>query len=228
MTTLFWPTLSRVKAPRAWLAALFWLVLALVVAVLPLLTHKTRNVDHTVLGFFSVAVLPLLSYAIVGVSIGTRRSLLDAVIPLLRFGAPPLKSACATLVVATASAAAVCFTLGVLVVLVAGGRVADAWTTGWISGLGASAYAALFTWGAAYGAKGAGRSFLLGVDWIFGSTSGAFGAVFPRAHIRNLLGGTPAAELSSRASSATLVLLTLVFGLCACLAARRAARFSLS
>jgi len=87
----------------------------------------------------------------------------------------------------------------------------DALTCAWIGALTGFAYAALFALGATFGAKGGGRYWVLGFDFLFGSTSGVAAMLAPRAHAQNLLGGQPPMFLSQPASAALLVAIAVAF-----------------
>ncbi len=79
--------------------------------------------------------------------------------------------------------------------------------------LGAAAgasYAALFCWGATIGTKGGGKTVILGLDWVLGMSSSAWALPWPRAHLRNLLGGEAVLGLPSWASVVALILLIFV------------------
>src|SRR5687767_2722239 len=80
-----------------------------------------------------------------------------------------------------------------------------------------SAYAALFAFGATYGAQGGGRWWSLAADFLLGSTSGVGALLAPRAHIENLLGGQPPMLLSQPASAASLGAIGVAFTLLALL-----------
>jgi hypothetical protein len=121
------------------------------------------------------------------------------------------------------ASAVVAGVVGAVVVLIAHGPAdpplgRDAFTCLWVSALGGAAYAALFAYGASFGSRGAGRAVVLALDWVLGGETTA-GVLTPRAHVRSLLGGEPAAMLPGRASALGLVLLTLFYAL---LALRRA------
>jgi hypothetical protein len=53
-----------------------------------------------------------------------------------------------------------------------------------------------------------GRALFLLADWLLGSGAGAAAVVWPRAHLRALLGGEPVLQLSALASTGWLVLLS--------------------
>jgi hypothetical protein len=91
----------------------------------------------------------------------------------------------------------------------------DAITSAWIGALTASAYAALFAFGATFGARGGGRYWALGFDFVLGSTSGVAALLTPRAHALNLLGGEPPLLLSQPTSAAFLAVIAAAFTLLA-------------
>jgi hypothetical protein len=87
----------------------------------------------------------------------------------------------------------------------------DAFTSGWIGALTAFAYAALFAFGATFGAKGGGRFWALGFDLFFGGTGGVAALLAPRAHAQNLLGGEPPMLLGQPTSAALLAVIAVSF-----------------
>jgi hypothetical protein len=89
----------------------------------------------------------------------------------------------------------------------------DLLTSGWIGALGGATYAAYFSFAATFGARGGGRSAALIIDWILGAGSGASALFFPRAHLRNLVGGEAALEMSQRSATIALLLLATFFSL---------------
>jgi hypothetical protein len=91
----------------------------------------------------------------------------------------------------------------------------DAFTCAWIGALTGCAYAGLFALGATFGARGGGRYWALGLDFVLGATSGFAALFMPRAHAQNLLGGEPPLFLAQPASAALLVALAIGFTLVA-------------
>ncbi len=87
----------------------------------------------------------------------------------------------------------------------------DAFTCAWIGALTGCAYAGLFALGATFGARGGGRVWALGLDFVLGATSGFAAVLVPRAHAQNLLGGEPPLLLGQPASVALLVVLAIGF-----------------
>lgn len=71
--------------------------------------------------------------------------------------------------------------------------------------LAGSAYAAWYTLAASFGSAGGGRKWLLVLDWLLGSATSWVALPWPRGHVRNLLGGTPVADLSQLASAGVLL-----------------------
>ncbi|HET9933251.1 MAG TPA: hypothetical protein VFQ35_21250 [Polyangiaceae bacterium] len=83
----------------------------------------------------------------------------------------------------------------------------------WIGALGGVSYAVWLGFASGFGRRGRRGTFLI-LDLIFGSSSRFWALPFPRAHLRNLLGGTPLVGLSQAASVGLLaVLIGVVFAL---------------
>jgi hypothetical protein len=95
-------------------------------------------------------------------------------------------------------------------------RVLDAATCAWIGALAGISYAALFAFGATFGARGGGRFVVLVLDLIMGDA--AFSAVSlaaPSAHAQNLLGGAAPLGITQPASAVALLLLAIGFSFAA-------------
>jgi hypothetical protein len=69
------------------------------------------------------------------------------------------------------------------------------------------AYALCFGAASLLGKRGGGRKWALIADFVCGSGVSGFAAPWPRSHVRNLLGGTPALDLSQ--ASAWLALIAI-------------------
>lgn len=219
------PLARLTRTPRAWLPIAGWLALAVVVAILARSSGSSRVADHVLLGAYGALALPLLVYAVVTATLGGE-GLARAGAPLVAFGAKPAHAAVAAVAVAAAASAALGALLAIAVAAIAHGAsdpplARDLATSAWIGALGASSYAAAFAFGASFGARGFGRSAVLVVDWLLGSGNGAASLFTPRAHLRNLLGGSAPLDLSQRASIALLVLLALLYAALAVLRVRR-------
>jgi hypothetical protein len=65
-----------------------------------------------------------------------------------------------------------------------------------IATLAGLSYAGWYTLASSFGTRGGGRKWLLGLDWVLGASASWFSLLFPRGHVRNLLGGTPVMEMS--------------------------------
>ena len=69
------------------------------------------------------------------------------------------------------------------------------------------AYALCFGAAALLGKRGGGRKWALIADFSVGTGASGFAALCPRSHVRNLLGGTPALDLSQRSAWFALILI---------------------
>jgi hypothetical protein len=219
------PIARLTRTPRAWLPVFAWSALAVAAALVNRSEHLPHGADRALLGVFGSIALPLVAYAVVGGALGGD-GLRRAGRPLVAFGAPPARAAFAIVVVTTLLTAVLGAALGALVAALAHAPddpplAMDALTTAWTSALSGAAYASLFCFGAAIGARGAGRGALLALDWIVGSGSGAGAFLFPRAHLRNLHGGDGPLGVPQWGSSISLCLIAAASAAFACLLARR-------
>ena len=227
MTPLLRLPLARLTGtPRSLLPIAGWTALAIVAALVARDRSPAHAADHALLGTYGALVLPLLAYAAVGAALGGK-GLLRAGRSLAAFGASPAHVAANTILAACAATAVLGGAIGAVVAALAHGSGdppmgTDVVTCLWIGALGGTAYAAYFMLGSAIGKTGMTRSILLVLDFVFGSGTGAGALLFPRAHVRNLFGGLAPAEISQRASTAALIILTLVFATLAVFRARRA------
>lgn len=89
-----------------------------------------------------------------------------------------------------------------------------------ISGIGFAAgtvYALWFGAASLFGARGGGRKWALLVDFVLGAGSSVLALGYPRAHLRNLLGGRPALDWSQSRAWIALAVLGILYASC-CLA----------
>jgi hypothetical protein len=150
-------------------------------------------------GAFGVA-LPLLCYFLVGRACAGRSSK-DAVAPLARHGMDRFPLTIGLAIPPALCAAAFAAGSSLLVVLVTRGSgdaqlLADALTSVWIGLIAGPAYVAAFMGASAYGRSGRGRSWLLAADFVLGAGDSLLALPWPKAHVRNLLGGSAVLELS--------------------------------
>jgi hypothetical protein len=84
------------------------------------------------------------------------------------------------------------------------GLARDLLLSGWVGALAGASYAAWLVFASQFGKRGR-RGTLLALDLILGSSLGVWALPFPRAHVRNLLGGAPPLALPQSTSSALLM-----------------------
>ena len=150
-------------------------------------------------GAFGVA-LPLTCYFLVGrVCAGGGSK--EAVAPLARHGLDRYGLTLGLSLPAALVAAVFAALSSALVVAVTRGTadarlLADTLTSAWIGLLAGVAYVAAFVGASAYGRGGRGRTWLLAADFVLGAGDSFLAFPWPKAHIRNLLGGSAALELS--------------------------------
>lgn len=157
--------------------------------------------------------LPLAAY-VVADRMSRKRRLDVAIAALPRYGVSR-RASMAGAVLALGGVLAVtgacCGAVSVLVAHDARGLpvLYDLLLSAWIGALGGAAYAAWLGLCSGFGRGGRRGTFWI-LDLIFGSSSGAWALPFPRAHLRNLLGGAPPLDLSQPASAGLLTVLCLV------------------
>jgi hypothetical protein len=201
------------------------MAIALAPAIFEKMHDSVHGADHALLGFYSTIALPFLAFSILSAVLG-RDGLSTSTIALTNFGATPMRVALHTVTVAVVASALLGGALGALVDVVGHGTLdpplaQDVLGTFATGALGGGAYVAFFAAGASFGARGYGRSILLVVDWLFGTSAGSSALLVPRAHIRNLLGGAAPEDVSTRTSIAALLAMIVVFTWFACTRAAR-------
>ncbi|MCA9648154.1 MAG: hypothetical protein H6718_31845 [Polyangiaceae bacterium] len=95
-------------------------------------------------------------------------------------------------------------------VLLGGGTGGDALRSAGVGVEAGIAYASYLTAASGFGRHGHARVWFIGADWLLGATTGALALPFPRAHIANLLGSTPPANLPQLGSGLVLACCCLV------------------
>jgi hypothetical protein len=214
IATLARPALARLRQPRPLLGTAAWSVLGVAFALAARSRGISHGADRVLVEAFGGLVLPLAAYTLVGAVVGAR-SLAGSGAALVSFGAPPARVASTTVGVAVAACALAGAVLAVVVAMTAHGSsdpplAGDALASAYAGALGGSAYGGWFCLGASFGKRGGGRTLALVVDWVLGFGQGAVAVVTPRAHLRNLLGGTPPMGWPERASAAALLVLLVV------------------
>lgn len=199
------------RRPLLWIG-LLGAAVALALSVIERGAMPHGALDRTLEAVFRW-VVPLISFAVVGLATGPRR-LGESVWCTARFGLSRRQLAVGLLLTAMLAAVLLALVAVELCVATAGssalGLSGELWTSGWIAALGGGCYVAFFGAGAAFLRFGRGRWVLLGADFVLGEGSGAWSIPWPRAHLRNLIGGEPVAELPQYASSFALLAVGLV------------------
>lgn len=204
--------LDGLSSRGVWVASGLGLIAVEVTSLLERSADSAYAADRALLGPTLGVVVPLVAYALFEAVYKRERStaLLDPVARhgadrrLLSFGAN------GTLALGCASMAAVFAALAA--VSARGFRdpalVADFSASLWGGALTGVAYAGLFALASHFGRRG--RIAALVLDWLFGSGSGLFALVWPRAHARSLFGGEPVLDGSQALAALILVMMGLV------------------
>ncbi len=204
---------ERLQSHEALIVGALCLALAIAAARFEWAISPRGALDRTLLRDNLGWLLPLFGYFVFNRAFA-RGSLQRAWSPIARHGgkssaawvgliAPPT----AALVVAGALFAA----LGVVFAreAQANGFALELYRSVWIGSAAGLAYAAWFSLGSSLGRRGQGRLYLLLGDFLFGSGAGWLALPWPRAHIRNLLGGAPALEMDQAAAGLALLIGTV-------------------
>lgn len=159
-------------------------------------------------GAFGIA-LPLVSYFLVA-RVTDAKSLREGLLPLARHGMDRRALTLGLAIPPVLMAAGFAAVSSVLVVLVTRGPAdprlaADALTSLWIGLVAGAAYVAAFVGASAFGRRGQGRLWLLAADSLLGASDSFLALPWPKAHIRNLLGGSAVLELSQFAALVALL-----------------------
>ncbi|HYO94490.1 MAG TPA: hypothetical protein VER33_08250 [Polyangiaceae bacterium] len=203
-------TALRLAERRSWI----WFVVAVLVCTLGASFMREQGspsaADMALVHITFGLVVPLLAYLSFDAALAGQ-AFEQAVNPLARHGGSGREAAvgasfCVCVLLVGYGAA-----LGALTVLVSRGGgdarvLADAWASSWIGAVAGLAYGAWYTLASTLGKRGGGRIGLLLTDWVLGASTGFLAVPFPRAHIRSLLGGTPALDWSQTAGLVALVL----------------------
>ena len=214
-----------VRSPWSWLALAVATALALGSAWVQHRHHAPHGADHTLLNLYATVAVPLLTFGLVSAALeggGLARSG-RAVVWL---GVSPVAAARTTLLVSCLVCGLLCGALGAGVVAWAHGAsdpplARDALHTLGFGALGGASYAAYFGLGSAVGASGWGRWLLLAVDVVVGQENDLAAALTPKAHLRNLLGGSSPFDLLPGESLVVLGVLAVTWVVFATMVAGR-------
>jgi len=217
-------SLGFVTASRRWMLRSTFLLVALSVAlgisggIIERRVTTWGAVDRSLLSTFRL-VIPLYCFAL-SVTVCDRLRLREAAWSVARFGAARRDVALGIVLSLVAASALGGVLLAVAAVLSAYGPssrplVSELFTSGWIGGLVAAAYAAWFALGSTFLDHGRGRWIVLLLDFLFGSATGAIAAAFPRSHARGLLGDVGPTHFSQPQSCVALIVMVVVLSLLA-------------
>ena len=185
----------RLTHPLTLVSGAALLLLLLLLIALERQVSVLAAADRVLFGPAFGLLLPLVGFLTLE-RLTERQRLDEAVAALARHGAD---RRLALLGLFTAAAVALCLMgalLGAFGVMLARGVAdpampADAAVSAAIGAGGGIAYAAWFSLGSSFGARGGGRVWALGLDWMFGIGSTAIAVPWPRAHIASLIGASP-------------------------------------
>ena len=214
---------ERLRGASALLVVALSLVVVFAVGVLERRASAQRAADDTLtIAVFGLA-LPVLAYLLSErVCAGQRLS--RSVDAVARYGSNR-RAALLGLLLASAVTMALLSALLTVVALLGArlptdpGLYRELRSSLGIALLAGSVYALWFAAAAAFGQRGGGRKWALIFDFVFGAGSSALALPWPRAHVRNLLGGEPPVGWSQ--GSAWLAL-TVIAVLCVGLSVARA------
>ncbi|HET7544374.1 MAG TPA: hypothetical protein VFK05_31100 [Polyangiaceae bacterium] len=204
---------ERLRGPTAPLVLLLGAGALFAIGVLERRSDAQSAPDAALSGAVFGIALPLISYLVSErVCEGQRleRSL-DAV---ARYGADR-RAALLGLLLGSSSCTAFAAALLTLAALLgahaphASALAADVRASVGIALLAGAVYALYFAAAAALGKRGGGRKWALIIDFVLGGGSSLLAVPWPRAHVRNLLGGEPVAGFSQASAWAALALIGL-------------------
>jgi hypothetical protein len=180
-------------------------------------------VDRALLRDCFGVIFPLTAYALF--ERACRAGRLDGTVrPIARYGASGRRAMLgASLLLLGVTAAAGTMFAGVTVLAARGlsdpALLADVALSCSVGALAGAAYASWLVLASGVGRRGSGRKWLILLDFVLGSSGGSLAVVWPRGHIRNLLGAEPLFGQTQR-TAASLLLVTSVVAVL--LALRRA------
>jgi hypothetical protein len=200
---------ERLSQRATWVAGGLALSFELGVALLERVGGSAGAADRALSGGAFGIALPLLSYFLV-TRVSASTNLREALLPLARHGCDRRALTLGLAIPPALAAAAFAALSSVVVVLVTRGpgdprMPSDAFTSLWIGLAAGSAYVAAFVGASAFGRRGQGRFWLLVADFLLGAGDSFLALPWPKAHVRNLLGGSAVLQLSQLAALAMLL-----------------------
>ena len=204
---------ARLLSARAMVAPVVASLFVVVAGSLERLVSPSQAADRALAGATFGLALPLLAFVTLGRATGGAR--LDATLwEVARHGGNRRHGA-AGLVGVSAVFLGLCgATLATLAIIVTRGfsdatLARDLLASAWVGLLGGICYGCWFALGSKFGASGGGRTAALLLDWVLGSGTTALAALWPRGHLRNLLGAEPVLQMPQWAALATVLALSL-------------------
>lgn len=206
---------ARLRQSPTGVACGLSLAFVLGVALLERAQGRVGAADRALAGGAFGVALPLLCFFLVSRACGAQ-SLREAVAPLARHGLDRRSLALGLALPPALVAAAFAALGGVLVVCVTRGFAdpalfRDIVASAWIGLVAGPPYVAAFVGFSALGRAGRGRTWLLLADFVLGAGNSFVAFPWPKAHVRNLLGGSAPLELSQLAALLALVGMSLAF-----------------
>ncbi len=201
---------ERLRSAQLVLVLLVSAPVMFVAGVLVRRSDPAGAIDNVLAGAVFGFALPVLSYVISERSCESQ-SLDRAVDGVTRYGAS--RRAAMFGVLSTSCLVSACLSALLAALAVSGAHVSgeaiafDLRSSVGIAFLSGVAYTACFSAASLLGKQGRGRTWALLADFTFGAGSTSLSIMFPRAHIRNLLGGTPPLGLTQVSAWFALVLM---------------------
>ena len=211
---------ERLRGPSAPLVLLLSSATLFAIGVLERRSDAASAADAALSGTVFGIALPLLAY-LVSERVCDAQRLERSVDAVARYGADR-RAALLGLLLGSCSCTALAAALLTVAALLGAhapneaSLAADVRSSVGIALLAGAVYALYFAAAAALGKRGGGRKWALIIDFVLGGGGSLLAAPWPRAHVRNLLGGEPVADLSQASAWLALTVIGLVcagFGL---------------
>jgi len=204
---------TRLLHGRALVAPAVAGLFVVVAAALERVVAPSQAADHALAGATFGLALPLLAF--VTLDRATGRARLDAAVwEVARYGGDRRQGAAGLIGVSALFLGLCGAALAALAVIVTRSSgdatlARDLLASAWVGLLGGLCYGCWFALGSGFGAAGRGRTVALLLDWVLGSGSTALAALWPRGHLRNLLGAEPVLHMPQWSALAAVLALSL-------------------